>query len=76
MLGHGHRPATHIGAKAMLRCGNHDFNLHMQASPSPSSESCEVLVIGGGPAGSTVAALLATQGRKVVLVKKAQHPRF
>ena len=35
-----------------------------------------MLVIGGGPAGSTVAALLATQGRSVVLVEKAQHPRF
>lgn len=44
----------------------------MQNSPEP----CDVLVIGGGPAGSTVAALLATQGRKVVLVEKAQHPRF
>ena len=40
------------------------------------TEPCDVLVIGGGPAGSTVAALLATQGRSVVLLEKAQHPRF
>lgn len=39
-------------------------------------EQCDVLVIGGGPAGSTIAALLAQQGRDVVLVEKAQHPRF
>lgn len=37
---------------------------------------CDVLVIGGGPAGSTAAALLAERGYKVTLLEKAHHPRF
>jgi flavin-dependent dehydrogenase len=37
---------------------------------------CEVLVIGGGPAGSTAATLLTRYGRKVILLEKAHHPRF
>jgi flavin-dependent dehydrogenase len=36
----------------------------------------DVVVIGGGPAGSTVAALLAQRGRKVALLEKSRHPRF
>ncbi|MCK5274486.1 MAG: FAD-dependent monooxygenase, partial [Alphaproteobacteria bacterium] len=36
----------------------------------------DVLVIGGGPAGATISALLAKRGRSVVLIEKDQHPRF
>ena len=38
--------------------------------------SCDVLVIGGGPGGSTTAAFLAQKGWRVVLLEKEHHPRF
>src|SRR5271167_2011546 len=37
---------------------------------------CEVLVMGGGPAGSTASTLLSRMGRKVIALEKAHHPRF
>lgn len=42
----------------------------------PGEQACDVLVIGGGPAGSTVAPLLAGMGHRVVLIDKDHHPRF
>lgn len=41
-----------------------------------SRQTCDILVIGGGPAGTTVAPLLAEKGHRVVLLEKAKHPRF
>jgi flavin-dependent dehydrogenase len=43
---------------------------------APTAADCDVFIIGGGPAGSTAAALLARAGRRVVMIEKDHHPRF
>ncbi len=40
------------------------------------THSSDVLVVGGGPAGATTAALLARQGWTVNVVEKSRHPRY
>jgi flavin-dependent dehydrogenase len=45
-------------------------------SPAALERKCDVLIIGGGPAGSTAAITLAERGYDVVLLEKAHHPRF
>ena len=47
-----------------------------QRQPPEAPSRCDVLVIGGGPAGATIATVLAERGRHVVLVDKDRHPRF
>jgi flavin-dependent dehydrogenase len=37
---------------------------------------CDVLVVGGGPAGSTTATLLQRRGHRVIELEKDHHPRF
>ncbi len=41
-----------------------------------NAQECDILIIGGGPAGSTAAALLTQKGYRVTLIEKAHHPRF
>lgn len=43
---------------------------------NPRISSYDTLVIGGGPAGATTAALLAEQGHDVAVVEKARFPRY
>ncbi len=44
--------------------------------PASPDQQIDVLVIGGGPAGTTAATLLRQRGWTVVLLEKDQHPRF
>lgn len=48
----------------------------IETAPVTTSVQCDVLVIGGGPAGSAVSALLAQMGWHVELLEKDRHPRF
>jgi flavin-dependent dehydrogenase len=40
------------------------------------SETCEVVIVGGGPAGCAAACVLAEQGHKVVVLERESFPRY
>jgi flavin-dependent dehydrogenase len=42
----------------------------------PTQTDYEAIIIGGGPAGSTAAALLAEKGRRVLVLEKEKFPRY
>ena len=43
---------------------------------TPSSRTCDALIVGGGPAGSTAGHLLARAGHDVIVVERERFPRF
>ena len=47
----------------------------MSQGPTARSKEYDVVVIGGGPAGSTVASFLSQWGRRVLLLEKESFPR-
>jgi flavin-dependent dehydrogenase len=48
----------------------------IQESRPANPKQCDVLIMGGGPAGSAAGALLAEQGWHTVILEKDHHPRF
>jgi flavin-dependent dehydrogenase len=44
--------------------------------PDASESDWDVVIIGGGPGGSTAATTLAQAGRRVLVLEKARFPRF
>jgi FAD-dependent halogenase len=45
-------------------------------SATPTEEQADVVVVGGGPGGSTLATLVAMRGHQVVLLEKEKFPRW
>ncbi|MDQ6735914.1 MAG: FAD-dependent monooxygenase, partial [Nitrospirota bacterium] len=48
----------------------------MQTLPDSDSKSCDVLVVGLGPAGATAAYELSRAGISVIALDKDTHPRY
>lgn len=46
------------------------------SAPNSSTSHWDVIIIGGGPAGSTAATTLAQAGRRVLVLEKEKFPRF
>jgi flavin-dependent dehydrogenase len=58
-----------------MNTGN-NHNASGSSSSNGTSSKYDAIVIGGGPAGSTAATVLAQKGRRVVLLEKEKFPRY
>src|SRR5882757_11066281 len=47
-----------------------------EQTASQTARQTDILVVGGGPAGSSAAIVLAERGHRVVQLEKSRHPRF
>lgn len=55
---------------------SYEIPMRQGAGQQEAGNFPDILVVGGGPAGSTISALLAERGYDVVLLEKSHHPRF
>ncbi len=81
MVLQGSGPRVHLANTRALRYTALSFSrdTHQMDHHFPHPETriaCDVLVVGGGPAGSTISALLADKGWNVHVLEKDSHPRF
>ena len=68
--------ADSIASRAMVCCRWTGCFPNSSSRNTSSLMPYDAIVIGGGPAGSTAAALLAAKGRRVVVLEKDKFPRY
>lgn len=49
---------------------------HSPGYSAPAMQDCDVLILGGGPGGSTLAATLAPRGVRAIVLERERFPRF